>query len=274
MSRVLILSSWVAHGHVGLCAAAPVLQMLGHPVTQLPTTVLSNHPGWPQVAGAPVAVEQIAAMLAALEANGWLDDHDAVLTGYLPTPAHVALAAELIGRMRRRADPPRIVVDPVLGDDPKGLYVPEAVAAGLREQLVPLADVVTPNAFELGWLCGRVAGTPEQAEAAARQLSGGRRQVLLTSAPAGRQRIGVLRMAGGRAQLWAAPRHEGVPHGVGDVFSALIAAGLPVGAALGHLTALIEASLGTPHLQITEAGATWTKAGPLAPAPLPAAEET
>ncbi len=49
--------------------------------------------------------------------------------------------------MRRRADPPRIVVDPVLGDDPKGLYVPEAVAAELREQLVPLADVVTPNAF-------------------------------------------------------------------------------------------------------------------------------
>ena len=52
MARILILSSWVAHGHVGLSAAAPALQALGHEVTQLPTTVLSNHPGWPHVARA------------------------------------------------------------------------------------------------------------------------------------------------------------------------------------------------------------------------------
>jgi len=274
VSRVLILSSWVARGHVGGSAAVPALQMLGHEVTQLPTTVLSNHPGWPHVAGAPVPVGQIAAMLEALEANGWLADHDAVLTGYLPTPAHVDLAADLIRRLRARAAPPRIVVDPVLGDDPKGLYVPETVAAALRDALVPLADTLTPNAFELGWLCGRPTGTPDEAEAAARRLSVGGRRVLVTSAPAGARRIGVLAAGAGQSRLWATPRRDGVPHGVGDVFSALIAAGLPVGTALGKLDALIAESLGAPHLRIAEAAPVWTGAGPLAPAPFPAAEET
>ena len=129
--RVLMLSSWVARGHVGLSAGAPALQLLGHEVTQLPTVILSNHPGFPHVAGRPVPVEQIAAMTEALAANGWLDTHDALLTGYLPTPDHVAFAAGLAERLKRAGA--RITVDPVLGDAPKGLYLPLPVAEALRE---------------------------------------------------------------------------------------------------------------------------------------------
>lgn len=253
--RVLILSSWVARGHVGLSAGAPVLQLLGHEVTQLPTVILSNHPGFAHVAGRPVAVDQLDAMIAALEGNGWLAEVDALLTGYLPSPDHVALAVGLAGRLRGRA---RIVVDPVLGDAPKGLYLPGAVAEALRDGLVPLADVLTPNLFELGWLSGMPV---DDLDAAGRSLAAGR-EVLVTSVPAGAGRIGVRRF-GGDGGLWAAPRREGVPHGVGDVFAALVAGGLGPGAALGHLDALIGASLGHPHLRIAEAAATWTTAPPL-----------
>ncbi len=274
LTRVLILSSWVAHGHVGLSAAAPVLQMLGHSVTQVPTTILSNHPGWPHVAGAPVPVDQLAAMLAALEANGWLAGHDAVLTGYLPTPGHVALAADLVRRLRATDRAPRIIVDPILGDRPGGLYVPEPVAVALRDQLLPLADLVTPNAFELGWLCGRETETHEQAVAAASRLCHASAAVLVTSLPVPGPHIGVLLAERSRVQLWQTPRREGVPHGVGDVFSALVAAGLTVGAALGHLSALIEASLGAPHLRIVEAAPDWMSAAPVGTTPLPTAEET
>ena len=69
-----------------------------------------------------------------------------------------------------------------------------------------------------------------------------------------------------------------MPHGVGDVFAALIAGDLSVAAALGHPTALIDASpdacLDAPHLRIVEAAPAWTSAGPLAPVPFPAPEET
>lgn len=258
MARVLILSSWVAHGHVGLCAAVPALQALGHGVTQLPTVMLSNHPGWPHVSGVPVPPEQLSAMIAALEANGWLTAHDALLTGYLPTPAHVRIACDLAARLRGKA---RVVVDPVLGDAPKGLYLKPEAAEALRD-LVPLADVLTPNLFELGWLSGRQLATEAEAIAAARTL--GPAEVLLTSPPfAGR--TGLLRVRPETVERLETPLQSGVPHGVGDVLSALVAGGLDAGAALGHLSALIGQSLDAPHLRIAESAPLWTRAAPVTP---------
>lgn len=262
MARVLILSSWVAHGHVGLSAGTPALQALGHAVTQLPTTLLSNRPGFARAAGAPVDPARIEAMIDALADNGWLTDQDALLLGYLPTPGHVTLAANLAARFRGVL---RVVMDPVLGDLPKGLYVAQEAAEALRDRVLPLADVLTPNLFELGWLAGAPLTTLAEARAAAETLLDPAQEVLVTSAPVGPGATGVLRITPDRAQVFPAPLRKGVPHGVGDVFSALIAAGLPGGAALGHLSALIDASLHAPHLRIAESAPHWTRATPLTP---------
>ncbi|WP_425049610.1 PfkB family carbohydrate kinase [Psychromarinibacter sp. S121] len=254
MAHVLILSSWVAHGHVGLSAAAPALQALGHTVTQLPTIVLSNHAAWPHVAGARVPVDQLQAMIDALDANGWLAGVDAVLTGYLPSADHVALACRLLDALSGA----RKVVDPVLGDTPKGLYIAAEAAVAIRDDLLPRADITTPNAFELSWLTGRAPDTPEAAMSAALGLGP---RVLVTSAPAGDGLTGVLDCGDGT--LVATPRQTVVPNGVGDVFAGLTAAGLPLPQAMGHLQALIDASLGAEHLRIAEAAADWTTAAPL-----------
>ncbi|SMX37989.1 pyridoxal kinase [Maliponia aquimaris] len=258
MARVLILSSWVAHGHVGLSAAAPALQALGHTVTQLPTVILSNHPGWPHVSGARVPPEQLRGMIEALAVNGWLAAQDTLLTGYLPSAAHVALACDLADRMAGQA---RIVVDPVLGDAPKGLYLDLAAAEALRTELVPRADVLTPNLWELGWLTGHDVTTEAGAVAAARSLK--RPEVLVTSPPFSPDSTGVLRVTNDATQRYIVPRHDGVPHGVGDVFSALIAGGLDVATALGHLSTLIGESLHAPHLRIAESAPLWTLATPI-----------
>ncbi|MGR3341809.1 MAG: pyridoxal kinase [Paracoccaceae bacterium] len=263
MGRVLMMSSWVSVGHVGLSATVPVLQALGHRVTQLPTTVLSNHPGWPHVAGASVPPQQIAEMLDAIDTNGWLDGHDAVLIGYLPSPEHVSVACEVVRRVKQCAPGARIVVDPILGDEPKGLYVPENAAIAIRETLVPVADVLTPNRFELGWLTGMPAATLENVWHAAQALIAGSSasEVFVTSPPVGAGETGILAASPGEVRLFRTPVREHVPNGVGDVFSALIAAGLPVGAALGHLLALIDASTGAQHLDIVGAADRWTRAG-------------
>jgi pyridoxine kinase len=263
MARILILSSWVAHGHVGLSAAAPALQALGHSVTQLPTVQLSNHPGWPHVAGRPVPVDDLAAMVEALDANGWLGRHDALLTGYLPSPDHVRFAVSLIGRLREGAPGLRVVVDPVLGDHPGGLYLDPAAAGALRDELLPLASMLTPNLFELEWLCGAPAGTTEAALASASSLrdrTGA--AVLVTSPPLSSGQTGLLALTDAGATLYGTPRADArrVPHGTGDVFSALIAGGLSPGAALGHLQALVDASLGAPHLRIAETADSWRAA--------------
>ena len=274
MSRVLIMSSWTSVGDVGLAAAAPVLQALGHDVTQLPTIILSNHPAWPRFAGQIMAPERLAEMIDALDANGLLDGHDALLTGYLPSAAHVALACDIVDRLARRGPRPKVVVDPILGDDPKGLYLAEEAALAVRDSLLPLADIMTPNCFELGWLTGRSVATLAEVRAAAASLTrGSQRAVLVTSPPISDGHSGVFAVGANEEALFRTPRIADVPNGAGDAFSAMIAAGLSVGAALGHLQALVEASSGADRLAIVSAADRWTRAPAIASERLPAAED-
>jgi predicted RNase H-like nuclease len=145
--------------------------------------------------------------------------------------------------------------DPVIGDDPGGLYVDQAVAAAVRDMLVPLADMVTPNRFELGWLTGRAVTDPHSAAKAGWML--GRPHVLATSVPHGAGWCNV--WAGtAEARLCAFERRDGVPHGVGDLFAGLAFAALLDGAdggeALGLATArighVIDASAGRDELDM------------------------
>jgi pyridoxine kinase len=261
MARVLAISSWVAAGHVGLSAVVPALTLLGHAVIALPTVMLSNHKAFAHVAGAETPPETLAAMLDAIAANGWLAEVDAVLTGYLPSAAHAAFAAEAVARARAARADLRVVVDPVCGDDPTGLYLPPDAAAALRDRLVPMADVLTPNRFELAWLSGAPVSSLAEAVAAAATL--GDMTVLLTSPPLGPEETGVCALSEGRATLHRTPRIDGAPHGAGDVFAGLIAAGLAPGAAAGMLHALVVESRGRPHLALAEAAPRWTAAQPL-----------
>ncbi|WP_234892563.1 bifunctional hydroxymethylpyrimidine kinase/phosphomethylpyrimidine kinase [Sinorhizobium meliloti] len=77
-----------------------------------------------------------------------------------------------IGSPRRRADGggfrrggkavnPALtyLCNPVMGDTGSGLYVPEAIADVMRDRLLPMADIATPNLFELSWLTERKVAT-------------------------------------------------------------------------------------------------------------------
>ena len=264
------MSSWVAAGHVGLSAATPVLQAMACETVQLPTTVLSNHNAWPHVAGRATAPEHLLEMLDAIDANGWLAGVDAVLTGYFPSAAHVDVACAVVDRVRRATPAAMIVCDPVLGDDPKGLYVKAEVAAAIRDELAPRADVLTPNLFELGWLAGRSVETIKtvaDAVDAADALRSDRpeRRIVVTSAPIDDETTGVVDARGGGALVYRTQRRDRVPNGVGDAFAAMIAGGDAVGDALGRLDALIAFSIGAPHLAIIDPR--WRNAAPIAGVP-------
>ncbi|MFW2587949.1 bifunctional hydroxymethylpyrimidine kinase/phosphomethylpyrimidine kinase [Sagittula sp. SSi028] len=244
MARVVILSSFVACGHVGLSAGQPVLQALGHEVIGLPSVVLSNHPGLGVPGGAVTPVDQLHAMVGALFDHGLLKGADALQTGYLPTPDHVDLAVGLIDRLRADLPALRVVVDPVFGDAPGGLYLPEPVAGAIAKALVPRADIITPNRFEADWLAQRGADTARVVETSA-EVAG---------------RFGVLDHAQDTPTFYPVQRHGGVPHGTGDALAAFLAAGVSLGQALGYLQCLIKHSLGAPHLAIAASQPHWTEA--------------
>ena len=264
MARVLSISSQVVRGHVGNSAAAFALQRLGHEVWMLPTVVLSNHPGHSHVAGTRVAPETMRDMVAALARNGWLGEVDAVLTGYLPTAEHVVFAEGTVSQLRARQPKLLVAVDPVLGDDPGGLYVAEAAAIAVRERLMPLADILTPNRFELAWLAGAAVTDAATASEAAARL--GAAQVLATSIPgnSGAHLINLLWQSSATATA-EVPLQASVPHGTGDLLAALHLAhvlhGKPPPEAMrlaaAGVAAVIEASAGADELRLIESQDRW-----------------
>lgn len=268
MPTILSLSSQVARGHVGHSAGQFVWQRLGMDVIALPTIILSNRPDCEACAGERLSPEFLERMIAALAANGWLGGVDAVFTGYLPSREHVALAARLIGRLKGENPSILYCCDPILGDEPGGLYVAEDAANALRETLLPLADLVTPNRFELGWLTGRHIQTRLDAVEAAKALG---TMVLATSSP-GDAANELVNLLVDRDRQWQAVVHarDGVPHGTGDFLAALFLANLlrrrsppeALAYAIGGIESVITASNGRDELNIIGSQDDWAGAQP------------
>ena len=227
MKRVLILSSHVAASRVGGRVAVTALEARGIETVFCPTVLLGRHPGHGAPGGGVVLAEQFGSMLEGVAAQGLFAEFDAVLTGYFASAEQVAIAAAAIEAIRNAAPHPLIVVDPIIGDT-GALYVPEDVAAAIRDQLLPLADLITPNAFELGWLSGRSIATPADFKAAAAVAP----VTFMTSARfAGR--FGIAYHANGEAAFATHVELDALPHGTGDFFTSELVSELVSGAAPG-----------------------------------------
>lgn len=259
--KILAISSSVAVGHVGLSAVLPTLHLTGHTVAALPTILLSNHPGFGNVSGTQIAPDTLHKMLDALLQNGWLAAVDTILTGYLPSTAHVAFANAAITLIRSLNPEVRVICDPVIGDHPKGLYIDKAIADAIRQHLIPEADTILPNHFELGWLASTSVGTPDDAINAANTL--GIPHVIAKSVPTGSDLIANIDITPQAKSLVTIPKLAGVPKGTGDMFSGLIAAGWTLPRASAALQSAINASLGADHLAIIPTAQQWLSAAPL-----------
>ncbi len=268
MKRVIAISSQVVRGRVGLSAICPALTLLGLEVLPVPTIVLSNHPGHKACAAHRIPVADLRAMLEALTENG-LPSVDAILTGYLPTTDHVAFAAELIDCVKG-AHPERkveIIVDPVLGDDPKGLYIDEAAAMAICKTLIARADIITPNRFELSYLAGVSVTSAETAVVAARLLPAPVTVATSINDPLTGDHN--LRISQTSVDTAAFAMNPTAPRGTGDTFAALYCAHhlaqpdaplFALAAATAMMDRLVAASAAHDELQIVANANNWMTA--------------
>ena len=263
---VISIQSQVAYGHVGNSAAVFPMQMHGIDVIAVPTTLLSNRPGYPTVRGRVLEAQLVADLLRGIEERGAVDNCRMILSGYLGSAEIAAVVADFVARAKARNPALLYACDPVLGDRDRGLFVDADIPPLVRDRLCPLADIITPNHFEFEWLSETKATTTAQMIEAARALMArGPSTVVVTSAelpdtPDGEiETVAVERTSAWRVGTAKLPIS---PSGTGDLFAALFAAARVLRKAtpeaLGHAASAIFAVLeltaarGTEEMRIVE----------------------
>ncbi len=180
--RVLSIQSHVAYGHVGNSAAVFPLQRLGHEVWPVLTVNFSNHTGYGAWRGPLIAAEDVAAVITGIGERGAFATCDAVLSGYQGGEGIGEVIIDAVARVKAANPAAVYACDPVMGNAKSGCFVAPAIPVLLREKVVPVADIITPNQFELGFLTRTQPDTIDSTLASvdlAREM--GPRTVLVTS---------------------------------------------------------------------------------------------
>ena len=244
MPTVLSVQSWVACGNVGNTAALFPLQRLGCETWSLNTVAFSNHTGYERWRGDTVPAREIATLFEGIAELGVLPRCDAVLSGYLGEAETGPVLLDIVSRVKEANPRALFCCDPVMGDVGLGYYVRSGIPEFFRDRALALADVVTPNRFELEWLSGEpVRSLAEACDAVAALRQRGPAIVLATSLETVADRIAAI--AAGPEGVWAVE----TPHlpieatGCGDAVAALflgwLLKGKPVPDALANTIAAI-----------------------------------
>jgi pyridoxine kinase len=238
MPIVLSIQSWVACGNVGNCAALFPLQRLGIDTWSLNTVAFSNHTGYGKWRGEAVPTGTVASLFEGIAELSLLPRCDAVLSGYLGEPEIGPLLLDIVARVKTANPRALYCCDPVMGDVGPGWYVRAGIPEWYRERALSVADIATPNRFELEWLSGsRIASLGEAAAAASAVRRFGPEIVLVTSLEPAPDRLSVLAAAADGVWAVETPRLAIEATGCGDALAALflgwLLKGRPVPEALG-----------------------------------------
>jgi pyridoxine kinase len=232
---IISISSHVARGSVGNRASSFAFETLGFPTWTVPTVILPFHPGHGLATRIETDARQFAGLLEDLANSPWTGEIAAIMTGYMANTGQIEATCALVERFRTINPDLLYLCDPVIGDD-NGLYVPEKIAIAIRDHLLPLASIATPNVHELSWLAGSAnhADFGDIQSAAARlandmhELYDSNPAIMVaTSTPAMmRGNIGTMLVHGQKVVLAENRRLQGPRNGAGDLFSALFLAAL------------------------------------------------
>jgi pyridoxine kinase len=179
---VLSIQSHVVYGHAGNSAAVFPLQRLGREVWAINTVEFSNHTGYKAWRGTVLGAALVEELALGLEERRVLSRCDAVLSGYLGDAAVGRAILHAVKRVRNSAPEALYCCDPVMGDLGRGFYVSPDIPGMFKNEVIPMADIITPNQFELEALTGMDTSTLKGALKAVRALHDrGPRVVLVTS---------------------------------------------------------------------------------------------
>ena len=151
---ILSIQSLVAYGHAGNSAALFPLQRLGKVVWPVMTVHFSNHTGYGDWKGPLLTSGDVADVIEGVGNRGALERCEAVLSGYQGAEDVGAVILDAVAKVKAANASAIYCCDPVMGDVGRGMFVRPGIPEFMRDQVVPAADVITPNHFELDFLAG------------------------------------------------------------------------------------------------------------------------
>jgi pyridoxine kinase len=247
VTTILSIQSSVAYGHVGNSAVTFPLMRMGVEVWPVITVHFSNHTGYESWRGPLLSPTDLRDVVRGIDERGVLGEVDAVLSGYQGREDIGAMILDAVALVKQRNPAAIYCCDPVLGDEDRGSYVRPGIAEFMRQRVVPAAQIITPNQFELTALTGLPVVTMEdvlQAADAARSL--GPEVVLITSVvrrDGPPDTIDMVAVDSDGAWLVSTPRLARSFTGSGDVTAATFLVAMlrmwDLAAALAHTAAVV-----------------------------------
>ncbi len=214
----------VGMGFLGNQAVFAIANALGARVIHAQSTFASAHGGYNGRSSALTDPQQFRRDVAFLIAQR----PGIIVVGYLPRPQHVDTVATLLQEYKGV-----VLLDPVIGDYQKGLYVSQETARAIKESLLPMAQIVTPNRFEAEVLLGSGDRTMTEYEYLNGLFDQGPEAIVITSweRDPEKHRVKLLFSNGYSYHRISGPFFPAYPaHGAGDVFAASVATFCGLGA--------------------------------------------
>lgn len=236
--RVLSIQSHTVHGYVGNKAATFPLQTIGYDVQCINSISLSNHPGYAGgFRGKSLEAQELDDFIAGLEGNDLLN-YEAVVTGYTRSAPFLQQISKAVAKVKEKNNNALYICDPVLGDNGK-FYVPTELVDIYQQIIFPLAAVITPNHFEAESLSGvKIGNIGDAYKACAILHRMGPEVCIITGVKLQNQKsatvserfsvIASIKNTSSGMQMLRIdlPFINGSFSGCGDLFSALVTAGL------------------------------------------------
>lgn len=218
MKKCAVFNDLSGFGKCSLCAAVPILSVMGTEVHPIPTAVLTRQSCYDKYS----MMDLTDFMPSFIEDwNG--EEFDAVIAGYVADETQFNVIEEFLKRYKGKDT--LLIVDPVMADD--GALYDGFDAKRCRGvfELSNKADIITPNLTELSLLCSKpyTEDFEEISDMASDLAKSGPKYVVVTGIKAGGRCITAVFARGEETECFDSKLYPGSFSGTGDIFVSVLA---------------------------------------------------
>lgn len=218
MKKCAVFNDLSGFGKCSLCAAVPILSVMGTEVHPIPTAVLTRQSCYDKY-----SMIDLTDFMPSFIDDWQGERFDAVIAGYVGDETQFDIIEEFLRRYRSKDT--LLIVDPVMADD--GALYDGFDAKRCRGvfELSNKADIITPNITELSLLCSKpyTEDFEKISDMAAELVKNGPEYVVVTGIKSGGRCVTAVFARFQETEYFDSKLYPGSFSGTGDVFVSVLA---------------------------------------------------